>query len=65
MSAIFLSILIIRMIYFRRCPRVLDDPSLGNITTLTLLLLVSQNYVKNPYLLAKLVEVRKKLVTRL
>ena len=53
------------MIYFRRCPRVLDDPSLGNITTLTLLLLVSQNYVKNPYLLAKLVEVRKKLVTRL
>ena len=47
------------MIYFRRCPIILEDPSLSNIATLTLLLLPSQNYVKNPYLLAKFVEVRK------
>ena len=47
------------MIYFRRCPRILDDPGLSNIVTLTLLLIASPKYVKNPYLLVKLVEVRK------
>lgn len=47
------------MIYFRRCPRILDDAALSNITTLTLLLIASQKYIRNPYLLVKLVEVRK------
>ena len=38
-------------------PEVLDDPGMGSLLQLVIVMMCSQNYIKNPYLLAKLVEV--------
>lgn len=37
--------------------RVLDDPGTGSILQLLIVMMCSQNYIRNPYLLAKLIEV--------
>ena len=38
-------------------PEVLADPGTGYILQLLIVMMCSQNYIRNPYLLAKMVEV--------
>ena len=45
------------VLYLRYVPQVLGDASIQHILTLIIVFLCSSNYIKNPYLTAKLVEV--------
>lgn len=40
----------------QRCPYILEDPGLTNVAHFSILMLSSTNYIRNPYLKAKLVE---------
>ena len=45
------------IIFYRFMPSVLDDPCTEKVIQLLIVIICSQNYVNNPYLIAKLVEV--------
>ncbi len=45
------------LFFFRYFPQVLYEPCTEDIVTFLVVFICSQNYIKNPYLIAKLVEV--------
>lgn len=42
-----------------RCPHIMDDIGFSHVVLLSILLVATPNYIHNPYLLAKIVEVCK------
>ncbi len=55
---ILINILIYPNFHFRHCPQILDDPCMDDFIPFLVVLLCNYNYIANPYLAAKLIEVR-------